>query len=253
MASTSLLAACCNLILVIGLSRSARASTTECASTCIQRNRCVVIDPGHPSEVNSGTQRINGISERDVNWIIAKKLQQQLSEKGLEGILTRDDSLQTMTNEARANFANCARPALFLRLHADAANTSGFAVYYATNEGRVKGVVGPPLTVRRESAKWACTIESQMRSYLQGYGISSRGVKSESETAIGAKQGALTGSIVSRMPTVLVEMVVLTNTNDARFIQTKPGQDAMATAIVRGIVKRLVEHHECQITPKSGS
>jgi N-acetylmuramoyl-L-alanine amidase len=70
-----------------------------------------------------------------------------------------------------------------------------------------------------------------------GYG----GVLGDSRTAIGARQGALTGSIFSRVPVVTVEMAVLTDAGDARFIASPSGQRRMAHAIAAGIA-RVVPH-----------
>ena len=48
-------------------------------------------------------------------------------------------------------------------------------------------------------------------------------------------QGALTGSVFSSVPVVLVEMVTLSNASDARFITDLRGQSLMAQAIGEGI------------------
>jgi N-acetylmuramoyl-L-alanine amidase len=61
------------------------------------------------------------------------------------------------------------------------------------------------------------------------------GVRGDSKTFVGSKQGALTGSIFSQVPAVLVEMVVLSNKEDAEFIKTEDGQMKMAKAIAEGI------------------
>lgn len=215
------------------------ATVGPCPTPCRTPERCIVIDPGHPSEVNSGAQSINGVAERDVNWAVARELERRLTELGLEALLTRSDSLQMMTNIARAQFANCAAPALFLRLHADAAPARGFAVFVADREGRAQGVVGPPLPVRRQSAAWAQALEREMAAALAPHGIPSRGVRPDIQTAVGARQGALTGSIMSRVPTVLVEMVVLTDRRDAQFIKSASGRQAMADALARGVLSQL--------------
>ena len=61
------------------------------------------------------------------------------------------------------------------------------------------------------------------------------GVRGDSKTAIGGQQGALTGSIFSEVPVVLVEMVTLSNARDAAFIKDAKGQALMARAIAHGI------------------
>lgn len=206
-----------------------------CRPRCVDPARCVVIDPGHPSEVNAGTTRVHGTTERDVNWRMARLLERQLVAEGLEVLLTRSDSLQSMTNRARAEMANCAGPALMVRLHADAGPIRGFAVFYADREGRAQGRTGPPPNVRAASERWAAIIEREMRQRLPAQGLPARGMIGESRSAVGSRQGALTGSIFSQVPTVLVEMVVLTNAQDAAFIKSGDGQLALVDAMARGI------------------
>jgi N-acetylmuramoyl-L-alanine amidase len=230
------------LLMAMGGVASAVSPRVTCQPPpCTRATECVVIDPGHPSEVNPGTHVINGISERDVNWIIARKLQQRLVAAGLEVTLTREDSARSMTNRERAEVANCAGPALFLRLHADAAPSRGFAVFYADREGRAQGISGPPLAVRARSERWARVIAREMHDHLTAHGLPTRGVLGDSKTAVGQIQGALTGSVVSRVPTVLVEMVVLTNAVDAAFIKSPAGQTAMVNALARGVLAGIRE------------
>ncbi|MBT8398747.1 MAG: N-acetylmuramoyl-L-alanine amidase, partial [Gemmatimonadetes bacterium] len=56
-----------------------------------------------------------------------------------------------------------------------------------------------------------------------------------SKTAVGARQGALTGSIFSGIPVVTVEMVVITQPEGEAFIASEDGQLRMARAIAAGI------------------
>ena len=46
------------------------------------KNRTVCIDPGHPSEVNSGNTVQNGTTETHIDWAVAKKLQKALISLG---------------------------------------------------------------------------------------------------------------------------------------------------------------------------
>jgi N-acetylmuramoyl-L-alanine amidase len=61
------------------------------------------------------------------------------------------------------------------------------------------------------------------------------GVRGDSKTLVGSRQGALTGSIFSDIPVVLIEMVTLSNAHDARFIKSDEGKDLMARAIADGV------------------
>lgn len=68
-----------------------------------------------------------------------------------------------------------------------------------------------------------------------GPGWPDLGIKGDSKTAVGSRQGALTGSIFSEIPVVTIEMVVITDPEEEAFIASEEGQDKMARAIVAGI------------------
>ena len=64
------------------------------------------------------------------------------------------------------------------------------------------------------------------------------GVRTDYQTKVGREQGgALTGSIFSEVPVVTVEMVVLSDRDDAEFIKAEAGQRRMAAAIADGIAR----------------
>jgi N-acetylmuramoyl-L-alanine amidase len=68
---------------------------------------------------------------------------------------------------------------------------------------------------------------------LRGH-LNDRGVRTEQQTAVGKKNGALIGSIFSEVPVILVEMAVLTQPKDEAFIGNKKGQLIMAKALFAG-------------------
>jgi N-acetylmuramoyl-L-alanine amidase len=59
-------------------------------------------------------------------------------------------------------------------------------------------------------------------------------VKGDIESNIGSKQGALTGSIFSNVPVLLVETCSLTNKHDADWIRQPKNQLKMALALAKG-------------------
>ena len=67
--------------------------------------------------------------------------------------------------------------------------------------------------------------------------LKDRGVRTDAQTSVGARNGgALTGSIYSKVPVLLVEMCVLTKPSDEKFIRTDAGQKKMAEALFAGMV-----------------
>jgi N-acetylmuramoyl-L-alanine amidase len=198
------------------------------------RRPVIVIDPGHPSEVSSGAMIQNGTSEVHVAWRVAQRLARLLTANGYTIKMTKSSERQPVTNVARAEIGNRARAALVVRLHCDASPDSGYAVYYPDRTGTSHGKSGPSDDVIRPSAAAAESVHVSMARIL-GARLKDGGVRGDSKTAIGSEQGALTGSIFSKVPVVLVEMVTLSNRHDARFIDTVKGESLMAQAIAEGI------------------
>jgi N-acetylmuramoyl-L-alanine amidase len=75
------------------------------------------------------------------------------------------------------------------------------------------------------------------------------GIRGDSKTAVGARQGALTGSIFSGIPVVTVEMVVITQPQGEAFIASEDGQARMTEAIAQGIDAYFASSPGGQKTP----
>jgi len=195
----------------------------------------VCLDPGHPSEVSSGKGMTNGVTELDMNWQVSEKLAALLAQiPGLKVVKTRQVRDQLTTNRERAEIANRAGAALLLRLHCDSGKGSGFAFYYPDQQGKKQGVVGPSSQVIAASRKAAQAVHAGMAKTLAG-ALKDNGIRGDSSTYIGRKQGALTGSIFSQVPVVTVEMVFLDNKADAAFIKSPQGQQRLAQALAEGV------------------
>ena len=194
----------------------------------------VVIDPGHPSETAAGNVVQNGTTEVHIAWVVSLSLRDELRERGFDVLLTKQSESELVTNKERAEIGNRANAMVMVRLHCDASTDSGFAVYYPDRQGSVDGVTGPSDEVITSSRTAAQTIHAAMSAILGG-SLKDGGVRGDSRTLVGSRQGALTGSIYSRIPAVLVEMVTLSNARDAAFIRSDDGQRLMARAIADGI------------------
>jgi len=215
----------------------ALAATLFIGSTSVAQNvPTIVIDPGHPSEVSSGATIQNGTSEVHIAWQVAQRLATLLRAQGYRVVLTKLSERTKVTNVERARIGNAAGAALVVRLHCDASTDSGYAVYHPDRQGTAQGRTGPNADVMRTSALAAESVHVSMAQLLAGK-LKDGGVRGDSRTAVGEQQGALTGSIFSEVPVVLIEMVTLSNAHDAAFIKTAAGQSAMAQAIARGVAR----------------
>lgn len=208
------------------------------AKTSVAEKTIICIDPGHPSEVASGRNMQNGTNETRVAWEVALKLRQQLEERGYAVVLTKSAEDELVKNRDRAMVANRARAALMVRLHCDASVERGYAVYYPDRQGKTKdGVTGPAPAVIEDSRRAAEAIHGGMSEALAGV-LNDNGVRTDYQTKVGRDQGgALTGSIFSEAPVVTIEMVVLSDAEDAEFIKAEEGQRKMAEAIAAGVAR----------------
>ncbi len=197
----------------------------------------VCIDPGHPSERNAGRTLQNGVREVDVNWAVAQALAGKLRAQGITVVLTKSKVGEYVTNRRRAEIANAAGAALFIRLHCDTGRGRGYALYYPDRQGTAHGHSGPSRDVRAASQTAARAIHAGMATAPPA--LRDNGVRGESATYVGRRQGALTGSIFSRVPAVTVEMAVLSQRADAEYITSARGRAAMAQALAKGIDQML--------------
>lgn len=198
------------------------------------RKIVIAIDPGHPSETSAGCAH-HGVTEVQICWEVALKLENLIAEdKTLTAIKTKPGVDVKVTNRQRAELANEAGAAIMVRLHCDSANGSGCTVYYPDQAGTTQEVTGPSEEVIAKSRLAAECMQNGLAKVL-GTQLQLNPVKTDSDTYVGSKQGALTGSIFSQVPAVVVEMVYLNNASDAAFIKDPKGQDLMAKAMLAGI------------------
>jgi N-acetylmuramoyl-L-alanine amidase len=201
-------------------------------------SRVVCIDPGHPSETSEGAEA-HGLSENRLNWQVAVALRERLRKLGVRSVLTKQSENEYVTNRERAETANRAKAALFIRLHCDEGSGNGFTWYYPDRSGSKQGVTGPPPSVQRASRSAARILNDAMKPVLAG-ALASNPIKTDASTFVGGKQGGvLTGSIFSRVPTALIEMCFINQKADARFIASAAGRDKMAEALAAAIVAYL--------------
>jgi N-acetylmuramoyl-L-alanine amidase len=194
----------------------------------------VCLDPGHPSENNDGRELLNGVREVEINWAVTQALRKLLEEKGYAVVLTKSSLDEYVTNKRRAEIANETAADLMLRLHADSEGPSGFTVFCPHKQGLTNGVRGPSPTVIEASGRTAKVFHGAFVSELREQ-LKDNGIKGDEQTFIGGKQGALTGSIYSAVPVLLIEMCNLAKPADAQWISEPANQRAFAKALLAGV------------------
>jgi N-acetylmuramoyl-L-alanine amidase len=223
-----------------GSSAEPKSSSGKADSEMVKEERpakdlIVCVDPGHPSETSAGDSIQNGTTEVAVNWAISNGIVKDLAEKHkIKAILTRNEFGEKTTNRVRAEIANDAGACILLRIHCDTGAGTGITLYYPDRQGKKNGDIGPSTEIIEASRKAAELFNDSITKTLSG-ALKINGIKGDSATFIGKKQGALTGSIYSKVPALTVEMVYLSNKKDAEFITSPEGEALMIKSLARGI------------------
>ena len=87
-----------------------------------------VVDPSHGGE-ERGAALGDQVSEKDVTLAFARKLRQELENRGVSTLVLRDSDA-TLSLDQRANLANAAHPAIYICIHA-ASQGTGVRLYGA--------------------------------------------------------------------------------------------------------------------------
>jgi N-acetylmuramoyl-L-alanine amidase len=186
--------------------------------------RIIVIDPGHAvmndagKIINPGAKARRGVLERDVVLEVADRLVPLLEAQGAKVFLTRTRgnpwrySAQDRhsDNRARAIFANTMRADVYVRLHCDwnrSRKFKGYTVYY----------------FRWGSRRLAKTLDKAFVEALPGH--KNNGLHRRPFV-----------SVTSSMPTVLLEMGVLSYKPEGKDLGSDGYQTRLAQAISTGLV-----------------
>ncbi|MCL6471900.1 MAG: N-acetylmuramoyl-L-alanine amidase [Firmicutes bacterium] len=202
----------------------------------------IVIDAGHQSHANlerepigpgaketkekcSGGTRgaISKTPEYKVTLEIAMKLKTKLEAKGLKVVMTRDKNDVNLSNIERANIANSACAALFVRIHADGdadPTKNGISTLYPAPNNWTA-------LIHQESFNAARIIQKNVVAFTKH---EDNGIVARSD---------LTGFNWSKVPTVLVETGFMTNPEEDAALNDPSYQDRLAAGICQGIVDYL--------------
>ncbi|WP_338449572.1 N-acetylmuramoyl-L-alanine amidase [Niallia oryzisoli] len=180
-------------------------------SGSVLQNRIITIDPGH-----GGTDpgAMNGsIKEKDIALTVAKILEQKLKNAGAKTVMTRTgDTYPTLDGRVQTSINNYSE--MFVSIHNNAAtpSASGTETYYDTSEND-NGA---------ESRELAIEIQKQLIALI---GTKDRGVKDNDYLVIREQH----------IPSVLVELAFISNSDDLAKLTSAEYQELFAEAIFRGI------------------
>lgn len=182
------------------------------------QKKVVVIDPGHGG-IDSGAIGVNNTYEKDVVLKVAQevlKLNSSLFDNGLDVYLTRyTDTLISLPDRIR--LANRLKADVFVSLHCNASqkNSRGMEAYVHNSKNKKSIALG--VSILNEST--------------QKLGFEKRGVKFANFQVL--------RKTISYCSSILVEMGFMTNTDEADYFLEAKNIEAMALAILIGIVNYL--------------
>ena len=204
----------------------------------------VVVDPGHDRFLNTATEPIGpgsstrkikdgggtrgtvtGVPESVVTMAVSRRLRTLLRGAGIRVVMTRTTTAGTsMGNVARAEIANRAHAALFLRIHADGSTSSAergtSTLVPALHRGWTDDIDAPSRRAGRLI----------QREVVDALGSRDRGV---------VERGDLTGFNWADVPAVLVELGFMTNPTEDRLLTSPAYQQRAAVGLCRGTLLAL--------------
>ena len=210
----------------------------------------IVIDAGHGGK-DPGTSA-GSLREKDIALDIAKRVRDDLEERGFEVIMTRDKDV-FIPLEQRAFIANSRDADLFVSIHVNAARNRkarGLETFYlnlATSADAAE-------VAARENASTGMVRMADVRKLVDQIVNHSR--KEESRELATAMQAAMTSNILGReehplnrgvktagfhvllgaqMPAVLVEVGFVSNREEARQLRSASHRKKLASAIADGV------------------
>ncbi|AGC45301.1 N-acetylmuramoyl-L-alanine amidase [Myxococcus stipitatus DSM 14675] len=216
--------------------------------------RRVVIDPGHGGH-DSGAIGKEGTREKEVALSISLKLAEELRERGLEVVLTREDD-RFIRLEDRAKFANTERGDLFISIHCNAAtsrklrgietytlNTSAdrYSIRLAARENATseKGISDLQFILADLATKANTEESSRLASQVQRSLVTELSTKYSDIKGLGHKEALFYVLLGVKMPAILVETAFLSNLEEEKRLASGAYQTDVAKAIAHGVEEFL--------------
>ena len=196
----------------------------------------VVIDPGCGG-TDSGNPGMGDTVEKTINLQVALKLQAMLEAKypDVQVVMTRNDD-STLDTDQRVSIINMSNGDLAISLHCDyfagSSERRGAPTYYRQSDGTEQTTgteessTEGKRSVSQMSQQIAQTLQTRAAAALE---TEDRGIAAESYDIL----------VETNVPTVLMEMAYLTDTEDYNKITSDSYQQSLAEALADGIYQEL--------------
>lgn len=182
------------------------------------------IGPGSKTKkpkVSSGTQgKYTGVAEYELTLVIAKKVEDELIDRGYEVFMIRETHDVNLSNKKRAEMANESGADIFIRIHADGStnsNVNGASTLYPSKKNPY---------VSSLSKKSYALSDFIVDSICESTGTKNRGAIARDD---------MSGINWCTLPVTIIEMGYMSNKKEDKLMQTVKYQNKIAKGICDGI------------------
>lgn len=189
------------------------------SSTEQTRQYCVVLDPGHGGG-DPGKVGINGAKEKNLNLLIAQKVNMRLAEAGVRVVMTREDdtALDSKSEDMkkRVSIINETNPDMAVSIHQNSytdSSVKGAQVFYHANSKKGKDLA---FLMQEELCKMDASNRREAKANESYYMLKK-----------------------TEVLTVIVECGFLSNPDEAEQLCQEEYQEKLADTICEGIIKGL--------------
>jgi len=173
------------------------------------------------AKVSSGTQgRFTGVPEYELNLVVAKKVKDELINRGYEVIMIRESHDVDLSNKERADIANESGADIFIRIHANGSTNPSvhgtLTIYPSDKNPYVADLSDASYKLSKAIVDAICEIT----------GSKNRGAIARDD---------MSGINWSKIPVTIIEMGYMTNEKEDKLMQTVDYQDKIAQGICNGI------------------
>ena len=218
------------------------AANTENSRTSGQGNFTVCVDAGHQgswvdmsaqepmapgssqtkNKATTGTSgNFSKVPEYEVNLEVSLVLQKELTSRGYNVIMTREDNDTAISNKERAELATEKGADITVRIHANGDNSSASSGALTMAPTSSNQYLDQDI-IEKSNTLASCIINH----YCDATGLGNLGVISSDN---------MTGTNWSTVPVAILEMGFMSNQNDDLYITNSANHETMAKAVADGI------------------